>query len=428
MFVLLCAGFLFCDIQESVVKLLSSLSFQYAEKQPEGVYFKKPIAVMPFIEEGEMAEQYNLGTVTEELIRKVIVNSTYFLLTERKNLEFILKEIEFSLSDLASEQTAIRVGNLTGAAYFIAGSVAETGDSFLLNVRLIDVETGVVIGADSVYIPKTEFIEEALSPQYSYVFKYSLGLYALGGLDLVLAGAPEHMEESFMPMMLDMGAGASYRPWTFLQITASLHNTWGEWPFGEFDPTSPDYDNSGILTTYYGSIPADTSLPSYSLEYSQQYIDVQALFVINPVRQLTLSFGGGGILGMWRAMIKLNNFPIYVGPYSGGQPQTPGNTLLYVREDLVIDSGNGLLLGFAATVKAEYYISPRVLVFAVLNYKKVFGLDPYRYYLGGIFTGSGGSDYFIQASKWIPDKTPYGDSLQMELDSIVINAGLAFSF
>lgn len=419
---------LFADIQQSVVKLLSSLSRQY-EQQTEGVYFKKPIAVIPFIEEGELAREHNLGMVTEELIRKEIVNSTYFILTERQNLESLLQEIEFSLSDLASEKTAVRVGNMTGAAMFIAGSVAESGNNFLLNARLIDVETAVVMGAESITLPKDEFIEVARTVQYSYVSEYGLGFFAALGGEILLSGMPsqEHIKENLM--MLNLGSGVSYRPWDFLQVCAAFHNTWGSYPLGEFDPSEDDYDNSELVAEYYDSTLDSATkhgLPQYTYDYTQNYLEGLVFLVWNPIKELTLSVGGGGLLGLWVMQISIHNLPIYIGSYDEYEdPIAIDDEASWTRKSFFIATGNGGLTGVIGAAKIEYYISPRVLFFLQAQYKKVFASTCYDYTFADTVENDEG---FRELSDWIPSKTPFGDPLQSDIDSIVTHIGMAISF
>lgn len=164
---------LFADIDQGVLNLLTKLSRDYVQYRQE-VFFKIPLAVVPFVNSSPLAKQHEIGAVVDELIRSEIFNSTYFILTERENLEKILEEIEFSLSDFSDADRTVEVGQLTGAEIILAGSVTESGTSFLLNGRLIDVQTGVVIGAQSVAVPKEELITEAREFKYEYVTRYGL--------------------------------------------------------------------------------------------------------------------------------------------------------------------------------------------------------------------------------------------------------------
>jgi TolB-like protein len=219
-----CGKPLFADIQQSVIDLLTKLSRDYVQYREE-VYFKVPLAVVPFVNSGPVAKEHEIGAVVDELIRSEIINSTYFILTERENLEQILEEIEFSLSDLADTGQTVEVGQLTSARILLAGSVTESGSIFLLNGRLIDVETGVVIGAQSVSVPKEELITEAEAFKYEYVTRYGLGLQALLGADFPVSGIPRSDKFEAFPILVHSGFGVSYRPRRFLQIASSMNIT-----------------------------------------------------------------------------------------------------------------------------------------------------------------------------------------------------------
>jgi TolB-like protein len=265
----LCGSPLFADIQRSVLDLLTRLSRYYAEYRQE-VYFKVPLAVVPFVDSGPLAEQHRIGAVVDEQIRSAIMDSTYFILTERENLDQILEEIEFSLSDLADTTQTVKVGQLTSARILLAGSVTESGSSFLLNGRLIDVETGVVIGAHSVSVSKEELVTEAQAFKYEYVTRHGLGFQALAGTDMHISGIPRFDRLEAFPLFMHFGVGVTYRPWRFLQIAGSMNVTWTDMQYGTFDPADPDYDNTPWLTTYFGIDGlTGTSQANYYIEYSQ---------------------------------------------------------------------------------------------------------------------------------------------------------------
>jgi len=228
----LCGSPLFADIQQSVLDLLTGLSKDYVEYREE-VFFKVPLAVVPFVDSSPLAKEHEIGALVDELIRSEITNSTYFILTERENLEKILEEMEFSLSDLADTTQAVEIGQLTSARILLAGSVTESGSAFLLNGRFVDVETGVVIGARSVSVPKDELIIEAEAFKYEYVTRYGLGFQALAGADFPVSGIPRSDTFEAFPVFVHTGAGASYRPRRFLQIAASMNVTWTELQYGD---------------------------------------------------------------------------------------------------------------------------------------------------------------------------------------------------
>jgi TolB-like protein len=419
---------LFADIQQSVLDLLTRLSRNYVEYREE-VYFKVPLAVVPFVNSGPLAEQHQIGAVVDELIRSEITNSTYFILTERENLDQILEEIEFSLSDLADTSRTVEVGQLTSARILLAGSVTESGSSFLINGRLIDVETGVVIGAQSVSVPKEELITEAEAFKYEYVTRYGLGFQALAGADFPVGGIPRSDDFEKFPALLHTGFGISYRPWRFLQIVSSMNVTWTEFQYGKFDPRSSAYDNAALVETYYSTFITDNSFPGYSIEYSQKYLDLTAFYVYQPFKGLTLSLGGGGLVGMYNNYIKITNVPIYIGPItSGGVPVVLelSDPVNWIRQDFVIEGGNALLYGPVAALKVEYFFSPRILVHFSVQYRAVFATKAYRYTLGGLAVAE--DEPLYPLAGWIPGKTPYGDDVDISFHSIGVYLGISGSF
>ena len=428
----LCGSPLFADIQRSVLDLLTGLSKDYLEYRKE-VFFKVPLAVVPFVDSGPLAKQHEIGALVDELIRSEISNSTYFILTERENLEQIVEEIEFSLSDLADTTQAVEIGQLTSARILLAGSVSESGSAFLLNGRFVDVETGVVIGARSVSVPKDELITEAEAFKYEYVTRYGLGFQALAGADFPVGGIPRSDTFEAFPVLVHTGAGVSYRPRRFLQIAASMNVTWTELQYGEFDPADPEYGNTNWLDTYYYSLPpGDASLPTYSVEYSQKYLDLQVYYVWQPLKPLAISFGGGGLVGLYTNYIKMKNFPIYFGPVNPvtGEPDLSVlagmEEYFWIRQDVVMQGGNALTYGLLAAFKIEYFLSPRLVLSVNATYRWFLPTLAYQYTFGGFSAAE--DERFYQLSGWIPGMTPYGDDLDIGFHSIGVYLGISGSF
>lgn len=69
-----------------------------------------------------------------------------FELIERAQMEALLKEQEFSLSDF-SEQTAAKAGKLLSAEQVVIGTIGKVGRTYTVDVRFIDVETGKVLNS-----------------------------------------------------------------------------------------------------------------------------------------------------------------------------------------------------------------------------------------------------------------------------------------
>ena len=74
-----------------------------------------------------------------------LANFDYITLVERKQIESVIKEQQFQMSDLTDEKTSVRVGKLLNANTVLTCSIGKLGTSMILTARLLDVETGKVI-------------------------------------------------------------------------------------------------------------------------------------------------------------------------------------------------------------------------------------------------------------------------------------------
>jgi TolB-like protein len=82
-----------------------------------------------------------------DLYTAALANQKGVQLVERRNLEKSLKEIEFSLSDLVDSNTALRAGQIMGAAYLLTGSLIGLGDGAFVSAQVIDNTSGAVVVA-----------------------------------------------------------------------------------------------------------------------------------------------------------------------------------------------------------------------------------------------------------------------------------------
>ncbi|MFC2170516.1 CsgG/HfaB family protein [Calditrichota bacterium] len=83
-------------------------------------------------------------------LRKELIKTGRFSVVERNNMENILEEQGLQLSDCTSDECAIEVGKLLGVERMIAGSLAKVGQTHTINLRMVSVETGKIIKAESV--------------------------------------------------------------------------------------------------------------------------------------------------------------------------------------------------------------------------------------------------------------------------------------
>ena len=75
---------------------------------------------------------------------------------DRNNIELILNEQRFQNSGIVDEKTASELGKIVGATHIVFGAIAEFHDFVGLDLKVVDVEKGIVIGGIAPKIKKSE--------------------------------------------------------------------------------------------------------------------------------------------------------------------------------------------------------------------------------------------------------------------------------
>ena len=86
----------------------------------------------------------NIAQICLTTMSNQLANVNYLTLIERQEIEQVLKEQDFQMSDLTEDQ-GVEVGKLLNADVVIIGSVGKLGSIFVFNARLLDVETGQIL-------------------------------------------------------------------------------------------------------------------------------------------------------------------------------------------------------------------------------------------------------------------------------------------
>jgi len=115
------------------------------------LWAKGPVlSVVDFLVESDNPAFKYLGKGLSTLVAVELRKSAAVQLVEREQLNEILKEQELSLSDMADEQTQIRVGMLLSAQYLVLGEMIDMAGSFLISVRVADASSGEIIWQEAV--------------------------------------------------------------------------------------------------------------------------------------------------------------------------------------------------------------------------------------------------------------------------------------
>ena len=133
---------------------------------------EKRIAVTDFSAIGNLAKKKNMGNLVAEILISELAKYEAFTLVERMHLEKVLDEQALALSGLIDSETSVQIGNLLGAQAIISGSVIEAGEFFIVNARMVDVESGNVVLTESIEILQADLI--ALSSKFVVTKKYAM--------------------------------------------------------------------------------------------------------------------------------------------------------------------------------------------------------------------------------------------------------------
>ena len=98
-----------------------------------------------------IVELENKGGLTDsecsllcDSLREQFFKTGLYRVIDRKNVDQVIKEQGFQLSDCSSESCAVQVGRLLGVEKIAIGSSGRLGDEYLLSVQMVNVETGEI--------------------------------------------------------------------------------------------------------------------------------------------------------------------------------------------------------------------------------------------------------------------------------------------
>ena len=140
------------------------------------INFRKSVAILDFENLSPAAKNNSLGETVAELFAAEFSQSTMFRVVERKNLGKVLDEQALQLTGATDGGSAVQAGKILDAQALLYGSVSETGDNFVITVKLTDIETGEVI-AQTITVAREDLIEtREYLLDMAYVKKMGVGI------------------------------------------------------------------------------------------------------------------------------------------------------------------------------------------------------------------------------------------------------------
>ena len=91
-----------------------------------------------------------------DYMRNSFINEGYFEVISREQLNRIMNEYKMEESGLTSESNAIELGKLLNAKNSVVGTIGKFGKVYVINIQLMDMETGKYIVAESIQADSKE--------------------------------------------------------------------------------------------------------------------------------------------------------------------------------------------------------------------------------------------------------------------------------
>ena len=127
-------------------------------KRLPGDHREQRFAVLPFENVGDETAERSLGLVVSDLVTTDLARDHRLPLVERGQLGKVMGELALQQSGAIDDQQVLAVGKVAGARALIVGRVADGGTEFLVSARAVDAESGSVLVAEEVKLPKSELV------------------------------------------------------------------------------------------------------------------------------------------------------------------------------------------------------------------------------------------------------------------------------
>lgn len=111
---------------------------------------KSKIAVLDFELHGNNFSSEHMGSMVGELFTTALVRDGRFDVIERAMLQTILEEQHLSASGIIDDRSASKIGKVLGVDVLISGSILKLDDTIEVNSRIINVEDGTIVAAESI--------------------------------------------------------------------------------------------------------------------------------------------------------------------------------------------------------------------------------------------------------------------------------------
>jgi len=144
------------------------------------------VATSEFATRGGDANMKWVGESCADAIVNRISTDKKVRIVERKYIKKIVEELKLQMTGLVNEETAVEIGNIIGANYFIFGSVTIMGQNIALDARVVNVETAEIISTSRITGKLDDMfkLQENLAKQISKDLSFNSVIFAGNEVDL----------------------------------------------------------------------------------------------------------------------------------------------------------------------------------------------------------------------------------------------------
>lgn len=121
---------------------------------------KVPVAVIDLIQKSGVSK--DTAEMISDYLRTQLVNENKFIVVSRDNMNSILTEQNFQTAACNTEECMVQAGKLLGVSMLFTGTLGKVGTLYLLNIKMLNVETGEIGMAKSEETKNEEGLLEAV--------------------------------------------------------------------------------------------------------------------------------------------------------------------------------------------------------------------------------------------------------------------------
>ena len=150
----------------------------------------KTVAVLPFSNNSITRSVHTKGlarTLTDRIVEN-LAGSLEITLIDREAIEKVLNELSLSSQGMTEGEGRLTLGKLLGANYLIMGEYSEIVENLRLDARIVEVQSGRVVGSDSAQgrVSERRHLETTFSKKVSSRLLSKVGLTQKAGASNVV--------------------------------------------------------------------------------------------------------------------------------------------------------------------------------------------------------------------------------------------------